>query len=361
MIKEEFIKALAYLLERIEKKAIAANDIIGDYMATHKFLKGEEKAEFLKEVWFCIRNQAKILYTYPDKNWQERLEALATSDLPDVSKAPQWVQWEVPEWIIPHIPEAEKELPALLENPPIVLRAIGNRDEVMQELQSEGIEVAACQKSPYGLILKEFTNLKNTKVWKKGLLDIQDEGAQLLSLEIGVKEKQSVFDFCAGAGGKSLIFAQIMNNKGFIQAYDITPKKLFELVKRATRAHINIIKIITKLEKPVKKFDHVVVDAPCSGTGTWRRTPNMRWHLTEKQLAHIVKTQSEILNRAEQYVKTGHFLSYITCSLTKDENEEQIEAFLKTHPNYQIIKQKRYSPQRTGTDGFFLCVMQKMS
>ena len=137
MIKEEFIKALAYLLERIEKKAIAANDIIGDYIATHKFLKGEEKAEFLKEIWFCIRNQAKILYAYPDKTWIDRLTQLSKSDLPDCSRAPKWVQWEVPEWIIPHIPEAGKELPALLENPPIILRAMGNREDVIQELKSE--------------------------------------------------------------------------------------------------------------------------------------------------------------------------------------------------------------------------------
>ncbi len=361
MIRSEFIKPLAYLLERIQKKALAANEMIADYMATHKFLKGPEKAQFLACVWFCIRNQAKILYSFPDKTWTERLESLGKKGLPDCSKAPQWVQWEVPEWLVAHIPEAEKELPALLENPPIILRALGNREEVIQELKAENIAVEPTKRSPYGLVLKEFTNLKNTKVWKRGLIDVQDEGAQLLSLEIGVKEKQSVFDFCAGAGGKSLIFAQIMHDKGFIQAYDITPKKLFELVKRATRAHFHIIKIITKLEKPTKKFDHVVVDAPCSGTGTWRRTPNMRWHLTEKQLAHIVRTQGEILNQAEQYVKTGHFLSYITCSLTKDENEDQIDAFLRHHSNYRVIKQKRYSPVRTQTDGFFLCVMQKMS
>ena len=265
----------------------------------------------------------------------------------------------MPEWFLSHVPEAEKELPDLLENPPIVLRAIGNREEVLRALREEGVECEACEKSPYGIRLKEYANLKNTKVWKQGLIDVQDEGAQLVALDIGVEAKQSVFDFCAGAGGKSLIFAQIMQNKGFIQAYDITPKKLFELVKRATRAHISIIKIILKLDKPDKKFDHVVVDAPCSGCGTWRRSPNLRWNLTEKQLAHIVKVQGEILERASQYVKPGHYLSYITCSLTQDENEEQVENFLKAHPNYRVIKQKRYSPHRTGTDGFFLSVMQK--
>ena len=356
---QELIKAAAYLLEKIERRPAPAGEMINTYLATHKYLKGEAKKEFLALVWGVIRAKARLMWAYPEASWQERIEKFSESGLPDVSKAPKYIQWEVPEWFLNHVPEAEKELPALLETPPIILRATENREEVLKALQAEGIECDGCEKSPFGIFLKEYANLKNTKAWKQGLIDVQDEGAQLVALDIGVEPKQSVFDFCAGAGGKSLIFAQMMQNKGFIQAYDITPKKLFELVKRATRAHISIIKIILKLEKPDKKFDHVVVDAPCSGCGTWRRSPNLRWNLTEKQLAHIVKVQGEILERACQYVKPGHYLSYITCSLTRDENEEQVEKFLKSHPNFRVIKQKRYSPYRTGTDGFFLSIMQK--
>ena len=258
-----------------------------------------------------------------------------------------------------HVPDAKQELPHMLGQAPIILRANGDRDQVMEMLRQEGLSVTPCAKSPYGIILSEYANLMDTKPYKKGLLEIQDEGAQLVALDIGVKPKQDVFDFCAGAGGKSLIFAQMMQNRGFIQAYDAAPKRLFELVKRANRCHISIIKIVTKLPEPYKKFDHVVVDAPCTGTGTWRRIPDMRWKLTEKQLASVVKLQGEILNRAERFVKPGHYLSYITCSLTADENEKQIESFLKAHPNYVILKEKRYSPYRTGTDGFYLCLMQK--
>ena len=355
----ELIKAAAYLLEKIERRPAPAGEMINTYLATHKYLRGEDKKEFLALVWGVIRARARLSWAYPESSWQERIEKFAENRLPDVSGAPQYIQWEVPEWFLDHVPEAEQELPALLEPPPIILRAIGNREEVLEVLREEGLVVEACEKSPYGIRLAEYANLKNTKAWKQGLIDVQDEGAQLVALDIGVEPKQSIFDFCAGAGGKSLIFAQIMRNKGFIQAYDITPKKLFELNKRATRAHISIIKIVLKLDKPDKKFDHVVVDAPCSGCGTWRRSPNLRWNLTEKQLAHIVKVQGEILERASAYVKPGHYLSYITCSLTQDENEEQVENFLRVHPNYRVIKQKRYSPYRTGTDGFFLCVMQK--
>ena len=355
----DFIKAASYLLEKIERRPAPAGEMINTYLATHKYLKGEEKKDFLALVWGVIRARARLAWAYPDATWQDRITFFDQKGLPDVSQAPNFVKWEVPEWFLDHVPEAEKELPALLEIPSIILRAIGNRDEILKTLIEEKIDAEPCEKSPYGIRLKEYTNLKNIKAWKQGLIEVQDEGAQLVALDINVKPKQSVFDFCAGAGGKSLIFAQMMQNRGFIQAYDITPKKLFELNKRATRAHISIIKIILKLDRPNKKFDHVVVDAPCSGCGTWRRSPNLRWNLTEKQLAHIVKLQGEILERASQYVKPGHYLSYITCSLTRDENEEQIENFLRNHPNYHIIKQKRYSPARTGTDGFFLCVMQQ--
>ena len=355
----ELIKAATYLLEKIERRPQSAAEMVNTYLATHKYLKVEGKKEFLALVWGIIRAKARLMWAYSENSWQERIQKFVEGGIPDVSKAPKHIKWEVPEWFLDHVPECEKELPALLETPPIILRAIGNRDEVLKALAEEGIKGETTEKSPFGIRLKEYANLKNTKVWKQGLIEVQDEGAQLVALDIGVEPKQSVFDFCAGAGGKSLIFAQMMQNKGFIQAYDITPKKLFELNKRATRAHISIIKIILKLEKPDKKFDHVVVDAPCSGCGTWRRSPNLRWNLTEKQLAHIVKVQGEILERASQYVKNGHYLSYITCSLTRDENEEQVEKFLRAHPNFKVIKQKRYSPARTGTDGFFLSVMQK--
>ena len=357
-MKSDFIKAAASLLEKIERRPQPANEMINAYLSTHKYLKGDDKKEFLVLVWGVIRAKARLTWAYPAISWQERIEKFCENGLPDVSAAPQYIQWEVPEWFLAHVPEAEKELPPLLETPPIILRAVGNRTDILESLKAEGIACTLCEKSPFGIRLEEYTHLKNTTVWKQGLIEVQDEGAQLVALDIGVKPGQSVFDFCAGAGGKSLIFAQMMQNKGSILAYDITPKKLFELNKRATRAHISMIKILLKLEHPDKKFDHVVVDAPCSGCGTWRRSPNLRWCLTEKQLSHIVKVQGEILEQASQYVKPGHFLSYITCSLTRDENEEQVEKFLKAHPDFHVIKQKRYSPALTGTDGFFLCVMQ---
>ena len=359
MTPESLQKHAGILMERIYKKPFIANELINTYIASHKHFDGTDKRALLDLVWRCVRAMARLKFAHPNDTWEARAKFLMDDGLSEVKNAPDWVKWEVPEWFPDHIPEAEKELPALLENPPIILRAIGDREKGQEMLRAEGVKTEPTKLSPYGLILSEYKNLTGTKAWKEGLIEIQDVGAQLLSLDIGVKPGDKVFDFCAGAGGKSLIFAQMMNNKGLIWAYDITAKKLFELVKRATRAHIDIIEIKPQLPEPTKQFDYVVVDAPCSGCGTWRRSPNLRWHLTEKQLRHITESQAKILNRAEAYVCEGGRLAYITCSLTRDENEAQVEAFLKLHPNYKVIKQKRYSPARTGTDGFFLCLMEK--
>jgi len=360
MTPESLQKHVGLLMERIEKKPVKAQELINTYIASHKHFDGTDKRILLDLVWRVVRTMAHLKYAYPDKDWETRVQSFITHGIPNVKDAPLSVQWEVPEWFPSHVPEAGKELPALLDNPPIILRAIGDRTQVQKILRSEDIETIPTKLSPYGLVLPEYKNLTSTKAWKEGLIEVQDEGAQLVALDIGVKPNNTVFDFCAGAGGKSLIFAQMMNNKGLIWAYDITAKKLFELVKRATRAHIDIVEIKTQLPPPTKQFDYVVVDAPCSGCGTWRRSPHLRWQLTEKQLRHITESQTEILNHAESYVKENGRLAYITCSLTHDENEAQVELFLKNHPNYRVIKQKRYSPARTGTDGFFLCLMEKI-
>ena len=359
MTPENLQKHVGILIERIDKKPFIANELINTYIASHKHFDGGDRRALLDLAWRCIRAMARLKFAYPDDTWEARVKRLQEDAFPNLKNAPKWVRWEVPEWFPAHVPESEKELPKLLENPPIVLRAIGDRTKAQEMLRAEGIETEVTKLSPYGLVLPEYKNLTGTRAWKDGLIEVQDEGAQLVALDIGVKPRDTVFDFCAGAGGKSLIFAQMMDNKGLIWAYDITAKKLFELVKRATRAHIDIIEIKPQLPPPTKQFDYVVVDAPCSGCGTWRRSPNLRWQLTEKQLKHITESQAEIFNRAEAYVKDGGRLAYITCSLTRDENETQIEQFLKSHPNYKIIKQKRYSPYRTGTDGFFLCLMEK--
>lgn len=359
MKEEDIYKIAAELLEKIDNSTSAANEIVNNYTKTHKYIEAQDRKLLLDLIWSAIRAKARLFCAYPDTNWLFKLKALKEKGIPDSTNMPLPVSLEVQEWFLEHIPNPKEELEAMLGQAPIVLRANGDRDKVYQQLQSEGLNVSLCKRSPLGIVLNEYSNLKESKTFKKGLVEIQDEGAQLLSLEIGIKPNDDVFDFCAGAGGKSLIFAQMMKNRGFIQAYDASYKRLSELSKRARRANVSIIKPVFKLPEAHKKFDYVVVDAPCSGTGTWRRSPDLRWTLTEKQLYNITLKQAEILSVAQEYVKNGHFLVYITCSLTYDENENQVENFVREFPAFHVVKSFRYSPYRTGTDGFFMCIMQK--
>lgn len=354
----DILKTAAFLLDKIGKKGKSGGEIVNKYMNTHRYIAGDDRRDLLALVWGAIRARARLEYLYPGADWAEKLEYLSHG-LPEIADAPEAVKWEVPEWMISHIPDAAHELPALMGAAPIVLRAIGNRAEVMDLLRAEGLSVRATAWSPFGIILEQYANLSDTKAYKKGLIEIQDEGAQLVTLDIGVVPHDDVFDFCAGAGGKSLMMAQLMENKGFIQAYDAYPARLSELVKRARRANISIIKTVCRLPEAYKKFDNVVVDAPCSGSGTWRRSPDLRWNTTEKSLQAVVQTQRDILNTAAQYVKNGQHLTYITCSIFADENEDQIERFLAENKRFVVVREKRYSPARTETDGFYVCVMQK--
>ena len=359
MKEEEIYKVAADLLEKIDTSASAANEIVNNYTKTHKYIEAQDRKLLLDLIWSAIRAKARLNYAYPETDWLFKLQQLKEKGVPCSTNMPLPVRLEVQEWFLDHIPDAEKELEAMLGMAPIVLRANGDRDKIFQLLKEEGLNVSLCDRSPLGIILNEYANLKESKTFKKGLIEVQDEGAQLLSLETGIKPKDDVFDFCAGAGGKSLIFAQMMQNRGFIQAYDASYKRLSELSKRAWRANVSIIKPVFKLPEAHKKFDYVVVDAPCSGTGTWRRSPDLRWTLTEKQLYNITQKQAEILSVAQEYVKNGHFLVYITCSLTYDENENQVENFVQEFPSFHIVKSFRYSPYRTRTDGFFMCILQK--
>ena len=224
-------------------------------------------------------------------------------------------------------------------------------------MADEGIETDLTRLSPYGLILKKRVNIQGMSAYKTGQVEVQDEGSQCVALETGVQAGERVLDYCAGAGGKSLIFAQMMQNKGCIVAHDISDRSLFELKKRADRAGATCIQI----QKPIQdtEFDHVVVDAPCSGTGTWRRCPDMRWKLTQKQVDRLVETQAKILDDVTKYVREGGLLSYMTCSLIRRENVGQAEHFLAMHPDFQLMKMKSFSPAQKGTDGLFVAVFQK--
>ena len=266
-----------------------------------------------------------------------------------------WRKKGFPDWLSKFI--SPDEIDALNTPADVILRANGNRDEIIEKLKKENIHGQKTSLSPLGIRLDKRYNLNISETYKSGLVEVQDEASQMVGLETGISAGEDVFDMCAGAGGKSLLFAQMMQNKGSITAYDISQKSLLELEKRAKRAKTSIIKTTATL--PAKKFDVVVTDVPCSGSGTWRRCPDAKWKLTPEHFEKILKTQSEILNKAKDFVKKDGRLCYMTCSLIKKENDHQIETFLKENPDFECIRQKQFSPLTTQTDGLFVAVLKR--
>ena len=352
MHPEQIKNAAVDLLNQINQSPHPANEVISAYTRSRRYIGSKDRRALTDMVWKALRYHAHL--SWRSQKIEEQIALLETADV-DLPGMPEWIRLECPEWMIPHIPQADKELPAMLQPAPIVLRANGHRADVQRRLADEGIETTVTSKSPYGLILSKRQNLNVSETFKQGWVEVQDEGSQLIALETEIQPEEQVLDMCAGAGGKSLIFSQMMQNTGRIVAHDISFLSLKELGRRANRAHASNIEIAPHL--PDALFDTVVVDAPCSGTGTWRRCPDAKWKLTPEHFQNIQKTQATLLDQAAKQTKNK--LCYMTCSITTDENENQTAAFLKRHPIFRLVKEKRFSPYRTQTDGFYVAVFQK--
>ncbi|TAN58290.1 MAG: RsmB/NOP family class I SAM-dependent RNA methyltransferase, partial [Rhodospirillales bacterium] len=240
------------------------------------------------------------------------------------------------------------------------------RQDAIAALAFEGIAAEPTELSPWGLRVASRVNLMATKVFKDGFVEVQDEGSQLAALLVGAEPGMAVCDFCAGAGGKTLALAATMNNKGRLVACDVSEGRLFRSADRMKRAGVqNVTRHVLDaagakwLKRQAGSFDRVLVDAPCTGTGTWRRNPDAKWKLSPEDLEELVKKQADILDRASRLVKPGGRLLYVTCSLLPDENEAQIEAFLARSPGFSpepAWQDKTYlhlTPAQHGTDGFF--------
>lgn len=240
------------------------------------------------------------------------------------------------------------------------------RKELQRLLREEEIETETVPSAPDALVLVERKNVFLSQAFKKGLFEVQDASSQLVAPFLDVKPGQKVIDACAGAGGKTLHLASLMENKGQIIALDIHGHKLAELKKRAKRdgAHNIETRTIegTKSIKKLKgKADRVLIDAPCSGIGVLKRNPDSKWKLNADFIDRIRKTQAEILDQYASMVKTGGKLVYATCSILPSENEKQVKAFLANHKEFEMIKDKKVSPAASGFDGFYMALMEKKS
>lgn len=273
----------------------------------------------------------------------------------------------------------EEEMAAMLKPATLDLRVnifLAPREKVKAFLEADGVKTNETPYSPWGLRCENKAFLSKTKAFHKGWIEIQDEGSQLIALACDPQPGMQVLDYCAGAGGKTLALAAAMNRKGRIVAMDNDDRRLQkgrERYKKAQLADIIEVRPLSDdknrkwLRRQAGKFDIVLCDVPCSGSGTWRRNPDMRWRTYGPTLEELTEIQSEILDKVAHAVKPGGRLVYATCSLFREENEAQVEAFLKRHEGFEIAPVDprlgnpfmRLTPLRHNTDGFFTAVLRK--
>jgi len=301
---------------------------------------------------------------------------------------PDWVKANVPAWTMPYLAarfgdRLPRELAAMNDEAPLDLRANllkTDRKALRVALSGIGIETEPTRLSPWGLRAETRAPLMATQPYKDGLVEVQDEGSQLVALLVGAQPGMRVCDFCAGAGGKTLAIAATMANKGHIAACDVSEKRMAAATQRLRRAgafNVERHALADENDGWVKKhkasFDRVLVDAPCTGTGTWRRNPDARWTLREAEIDELAAKQKRILASAARLVKPGGRLVYATCSVLAAENEAQAEAFAAAHPDFSVVPVReiwpdapaaegpwlKLDPARDRTDGFFVAAFAR--
>jgi len=264
----------------------------------------------------------------------------------------------------------EKELAALNTPAQVVVRAnrLKTNPKLLQNaFRDEGIQTHWTRQYPDALVLEERSNVFETEVFQKGWFEVQDASSQRVAHFCQVEPGMQVIDACAGAGGKTLHLAAIMESKGQITSMDIYAHKLHELKRRAKRAGAQNIttKLITST-KTIKKLkgraDRVLIDAPCTGLGVLRRNPDAKWKIQPDFLEKITHTQQNILKSYANMVKENGKLIYVTCSILRQENQDQVEAFLKTEigQGFELDKEEIISPAKSGFDGFYMARLSRI-
>lgn len=324
------------------------------------------------------------------KEWAHTIKAKSTDNLPLA------VQADVRDWLWEKLVTQYGEAEALTiarsmhEQATLDLRVNtikGDRDEVMAKFIAENTSgetnISPTPFSPVGIRMPSRLNISRHVLFTEGKIEVQDEGSQLLAHLVAPKRGMMVADFCAGAGGKTLAMGALMRNTGRLYAFDVSEKRLHNLgqrLKRSGLSNLNAQVISSENDQKLKrlngKFDRVLVDAPCSGLGTLRRNPDLKWRQTPDDVRELTQKQTSILTRAAKLTKAGGRLVYATCSLLKDENEQIAEQFLSQHADFklvpanEILKQQQIEldtgeylkllPHLHQTDGFFAAVFEKI-
>lgn len=364
------------ILEGYDKQDLPLDLFLKDYFKVRTAVGSKDRPFISDAVYTMVRWRGLLDYlceSPPD--WPKRLEIYLKWDLPTVKKRadiPVHIRAGFPKVLFDLIINSHGEEKGLdichksNTSAPITVRAntLKTTREHLLNAWKDKFRVQACSHSKNGITFAQRINFFELPEFKQGLFEIQDEGSQLLSELMEVQPGQLVMDYCAGAGGKTLAFAPLMQNKGQIYLHDIRSHALHDAKLRLRRAGIQNAQIVQaddpKLKKLKKKMDWVLVDAPCTGTGTMRRNPDMKWKFTEEMLREMVSQQRVIFERALSYLKPDGCIVYATCSLLKAENEDQVAHFTKTYGLKIVGEPFTSTPVPGGMDGFYGVKLKKV-
>ena len=311
----------------------------------------------------------------------------------DLVPAPATVRAELPEWLFTELErqyeDAEPLIDALKQGAPLDLRVNlikATRPEVLEELAAHQVGAVATRYSPDAIRLSSKPALTMWPAYRDGRIEVQDEGSQLIARLLQPRRGEMVVDFCAGAGGKTLALGALMRSTGRLYAFDINERRLAGLGPRLKRSGLsNVHPVVIRNESDIRvkrlngKCDRVLVDAPCSGSGTLRRNPDLKWRFNETELARVNDVQRSVLKAAARLLKPGGRLVYATCSLLEQENQHVVDAFLAEHPDFELVAAAtilraqsvdvdlaaRFAPYFVmlphvhGTDGFFAAALER--
>lgn len=415
-----FLEAPAPLEERLRK-----------WFRGHRFAGSKDRRAIREQVYRAVRRLAELKFLVDSEDsrlmmavYLERFEQYDPPDILEVFAAtpygpgslsedeltrlqsirenerahPLSVRANFPDWLESNFQnvfgdEIEQELAAFHERAPVGIRVNGlkaSRRETLDQLRTQGFNVSESKISPVGLRAKQSASLETTDLFQEGKIEIQDEGSQTAAILVAAEPGHICVDYCAGAGGKSLALAASMKDKGQLYCFDISGTRIQPLEERKKRAGVESVRCFVlgtssadrALSNIIGAADRVLVDAPCSGSGTWRRAPDAKWLLTESNLKHYRSLQAEVLQNAAPLTKVGGRLVYVTCSILPEENDEQVSQFLNGDDRFDVIDwQKTWqeklpqvpfnkvrklnrgvlmTPYRTDTDGFYVAILERV-
>lgn len=338
------------------------------------FLKGEEPSTTEDSLWGLV-GVYWVVKGNDLPEWKEfkDLDSNEVLGRRKAAEAQVSIKESVPDWLT-ELASSElgadkwaQEVAAMNKEANVFLRTNTlktSKDQLIQSLQSQGVKAYSIPEIPTCIGIEERVNLFRLDIFKKGWFEMQDAGSQSIGDYLDVQPGMRVIDACAGAGGKTLQLAALMQNKGRIISMDIEEWKLEELKRRTKRAGVGIVETkAIKGTKTIKRLaetaDRLLLDVPCSGLGVLKRNPDAKWKLDKAFIDRIRVTQKEILEYYPRMLKKGGLMVYATCSILPSENTNQVKAFLETHPEFELLKEEQLYPSQGMYDGFYMALLKK--